>query len=308
MRSFVSQFNDKLLKRTDYILSRQHGVLTRTTYIDTTSTDSTQAQVNEESKYDDVRDKHGIYGAMIYDDHYQLDFPCYESCLLYKVTFQIISAFDEGTKIGIFNEKAPVVILDVPNPGTAAEIDFYQSINTILAPSSNIDYILSYDIDHDSNQVPIKQVYTAANTDYPSNPDHDPPYDRYGRDSNIMPDPSLGIIKEEDIFKFTGTTYTSGGRTFTKGNYYRKFINIFDQASWMDVYGMSTLGYECYKIHDYLDRVYRVAPRIINVDPYETEDGVPVPINIHARVIGNESASAFGYLTVETYPIQKIFN
>ena len=61
MRSFISQFNDKLLKRTDYILSRQYGVIYKTSFIDISANDSVQEQVNNESVNDFIGDRHEIY-------------------------------------------------------------------------------------------------------------------------------------------------------------------------------------------------------------------------------------------------------
>lgn len=285
MRSFISQFNDKLLKRTDYILSRQYGVLSRTEYIDTTTTDSTQSQVNEESKYDDVRDKHGIYGAMIYDEHYQLDFPCYESCLLYKVTFQIIAPFDAGTKIGIFNEKAPIVILDITDADQAApDHDFYTELNADV--QSLASSYVEYTTDPVKGVVPIDSIYDAI----------------VWTETGL---PDTAEYAEGTLVHYLGDTYPTDHHAIArKGFYYKKVIEGLSQ-SWVPVNGFNSIGYECYTVKDPIDNVTRMVPRIVNVDPYETDQGVPIPINIHARIIGNESKSAFGYLTVETYPIER---
>ena len=317
MRSFITETNKKnLLKRTDYILSRQYGVLARTTYIDTSSTDSTQAQVDAESKYDNIRDKHNIVGAMIYDEHYQLDFPCYESCLLFKVTFQVMAPFDQGTKIGIFNDKAPVVIIDMHNPETAGEEhDYYEEINDIVignhayveTPYDN--YVVLSQFNDNMDSIIIPSIYGAKNTNYPNgNPDI------YGRDSNVMPEindpesPSTSRINDYDVFKFTGDDYSVKPDFFDITWYFNH--NQYYQVSppgtlpgtrwWRPVYLDDRIGYEYYYIYDSNERLI---PRIINVDPYETEDGEMIPVQLHARVIGNESKSAFGYLTVETYPV-----
>jgi hypothetical protein len=315
MRSFITEFKPGLLKRTDYILSRRYGVLTRTQYIDTNTTDSTQTRVNEESKFDNLRDKHGIYGAMIYDEHYQLDFPCYESCLLYKVTFQVMAPFDAGTKIGIFNDKAPVVIMDMHDPDmhdpdtAGEEYDYYAEINSnVVTPfeSPYQNFVANVQFNDNMDAIIIPSIYNAKTTDYPT-PVGGP--DIYGRDTNVMPEindplsPSTELIKNYEVFKFTGTDYTeepvSGVIWYFKHDQYYQVLPKGSQLRWwLPVHAYDALGYEYYLLGD-----DRLMPRIINVDPYETDEGAPVPIQLHARVIGNESKSAFGYLTVETFPI-----
>lgn len=314
MRTFVSEVAPNLIKKTDYILSRQYGVLTRTTYSPTNTTDSTQSQVNEESKFDNIRDKHGIYGGMMYDEHYQIDFPCYESCLLYKVTFQVIAPFDAGTKIGIFNDKAPVVILDVYDPTNAGdEHDYHNEINaTVEDPLVPIDesvYTSTFDTNYENIIIP--SIYNAKNTNF-TDAAHDP----YGRDSNVMPDVNFPTLIVGDVFKFTGESYTydyyKDGQLiatwhFVKNNYYIITIVNGDRW-WLPVFLSDNIGYEYYFIKEPIDAssvVTRTMPRIINVDPYETDEGELIPVQLHARIIGNESKSAFGYLTVETYPIKR---
>lgn len=307
MRSFITEAKPGLLKQTDYVLSRQYGILSRTKYIDTTTTDSTQSQVNAESKYDNARDKHGIYAAMIYEDHYQLDFPCYESCLLFKVTFQVMAPFDAGTKIGIFNDKAPVVILDMHNPDTAAsEYDYFAEITANATSEQNIPHTLfesSFDANYE--HIIIPSTYNAKNTDFTSAED-----DPYGRTKNVMPDVNHPNINVGDVFKFTGANYSYeyyvDGQLiatwqFKTGVYY--IVSIIDgNRWWIPAYLSDTIGYEYYFVSDNTGSS-RVMPRIINVDPYETDDGELIPIQLHARVIGNETKSSFGYLTIETYPI-----
>lgn len=307
MRSFVNEVAPNVMQRTDYILSRNYGVMKRTGYINNTSTDSTQSRVNEESKFDNVRDKHGIYGGMMYDEHYQIDFPCYETCVLYKVTFQVMAPFDAGTKIGIFNDKAPVVVIDVHEPDTAgSEYDYSAELfaNIDTHGQTMPDSMVQCTFDDKYETIILPLIYSAKSTDFT-----DAEHDIYGRTSNILPDVNHQLINVGDIFRFTGEDYSvqaSESLTYyyKKGYFYKVCIKD-DARCWLPAYIFDNVGYEYYYVVDPIDNTARAIPRIINVDPYETDEGELIPVQLHARVIGNESKAAFGYLTIETYPVKR---
>lgn len=283
MRSFISQVNDKIIRKVDYKLSRQYGVIYKTSFIDISANDSVQEQVNNESVNDFIGDRHEIYGARLFKDNFSTSFKVYTECLLYRITFQILSPFSANAKLGIFNEKSTVGIIDL------CTID--NGTKTAL-PEGEYELNIWYDTDVFNSLCPAE-----LNQEREYFKIHTIPF---GTTSiNELP-----VASEEEfgkVYQYTGATTAS----LTSGYIYKCVQVTSSTYAWKALFAMKD-GYEFYAYTDSAENgspIYRLMPRVINVDPYETEDKVPVPIDVNVHVTGNSEESAFAFITLETYPI-----